>query len=1204
MSTPTLVSGLHASAIAAGDNHSAAIRGDGTLLVWGANASGQVGDGSTTQRTAPTILAAPAGVSTLTLGDLHSAAVSPDGTLSTWGEGGSGRLGDGGIADRLSPFSAMTGISGWIPAAPTVSVPSGTLESAQSVTIASPTAGATIRYTLDGSEPGDADDEVPANGEVAIAYSSMLRARAFVTGRVQSGIARADYVLQSIAPTISPGTASYSTAQTVTLSVTGPPASIRFTLDGTDPTVSSTLYSSPLSINTGLTLKARAFPSNGWASSPASSATFTFNYGDLPAPTASPSTGTFADPQSITLSVAAGATIRYTIDGTEPTSVSNLYVAPVQVSSGTVTLKARAFHADWTPSTIVSESYIIDSVGPTITASRFPGSITSWHNIPTTISFSCADNIGIATCSPPSTFTNEGQGQTVVGTAIDQAGREATVNVTVNVDFTAPDVALTSPGSLSTSTGTSIALTGEVSDQLSGLSAVTCNGLAATVTDGDVNCDVSLYPGINDIVLVARDAAGNSRSAGVRVIRTGTSTVFGLAPAMQTVQVDDALTLKLADDFGSAITGATWTSSDSQIVSVSADDPPVLMALAGGTATITASKNGLSADAILVVVAGPLASGTTRWAVSGLFGAVGSVLNANRVDSSVPDIFSVESGATGTIVRAVTAAGDTQWVAQSPGYPLMADSFGALVAGVDIQPYSGLYTGLEITPRFKAFARFAGPPSAFPWRYDSVGSVQRPAQAPDGTIFALEKYDTGLTDVHGTSIIETQVVVLDGATGQVRTKIPLAREVRGFSCGNEGWVSVPRTVGPIVGNDGYGYVLVRNWTNIRSGGCVTGFVLQDVGVKLLRISPAGAASSTVIYAQHCEHGFSNVTICDQAPNLGDLVPDGIGGMLVRAGYTTMAYNDHTYDMEGRLTRLTPEGVQYDIPSDYSNMLMIGDAGHAFVNDETSIRAMDVTNWTTVWSNANLSLEPVVALPNGGAAMHDPNTGNLVEFTASGDTVQSGPFGGRWDFQSAFGMWTGVDNTGQLTARVSLALNESSSSYGDTGRVGTQQYAPTERVFANREIAALMALEFLYPMSANNNWEYGGLICREGTKFRWSELVTLENQSEVFVSDNLCPATMMAARFHTHPPKELTYPSGGDYSKADQIVAMPNYLMAPIENTALPYHTGFPTRQQFYKYWRPTGQSASESNVCQRMTLTTWEPDPVFSPGANCATPIP
>jgi hypothetical protein len=153
-------------------------------------------------------------------------------------------------------------------------------------------------------------------------------------------------------------------------------------------------------------------------------------------------------------------------------------------------------------------------------------------------------------------------------------------------------------------------------------------------------------------------------------------------------------------------------------------------------------------------------------------------------------------------------------------------------------------------------------------------------------------------------------------------------------------------------------------------------------------------------------------------------------------------------------------------------------------------------------------------------------------------------------------------------------------------------------FATRELAALSALEFIYPTSANTNWEYGGLICQDAGRFVWSPIVTSESQNEVFISDNLCPADAMAARFHTHPPLESPGPSGGDTQNANSYPMLPFYLMAPVE--------GEPpsplTRQWFLKYWRD-GSRLSQDNICMRVAGTTWLPKTPNS-GANCATPSP
>src|SRR5688572_18457533 len=80
----------------------------------------------------------------------------------------------------------------------------------------------------------------------------------------------------------------------------GPPATVRYTLDGSLPSTTSTAYSSPFSVNTAMTIKARSFPNDGSAGSAIATSILTFNYGTLAAPTASPDAGVYADAQTVT----------------------------------------------------------------------------------------------------------------------------------------------------------------------------------------------------------------------------------------------------------------------------------------------------------------------------------------------------------------------------------------------------------------------------------------------------------------------------------------------------------------------------------------------------------------------------------------------------------------------------------------------------------------------------------------------------------------------------------------------------------------------------------------------------------------------------------------------------------------------------------------------------------------------------------------
>lgn len=102
--------------IAAGSNHTCGLRNDGTVACWGANGSGRLGDGTTTDRPSPVdVLVAPAGpslsgVTAIAAGSDHTCALMADTTVRCWGAGGSGQLGDGLGAASTSPVT-VSGLS-------------------------------------------------------------------------------------------------------------------------------------------------------------------------------------------------------------------------------------------------------------------------------------------------------------------------------------------------------------------------------------------------------------------------------------------------------------------------------------------------------------------------------------------------------------------------------------------------------------------------------------------------------------------------------------------------------------------------------------------------------------------------------------------------------------------------------------------------------------------------------------------------------------------------------------------------------------------------------------------------------------------------------------------------------------------------------------------------------------------------------------
>lgn len=160
--------------------------------------------------------------------------------------------------------------------------------------------------------------------------------------------------LVAAAPTFTPAAGSFSSTQSVSIADTTSGASIYYTTNGSTPTASSTLYSSAISVSSTTTIEAIAVAS-GYNNSPAASATFT-----IATPAAAPTIAAAAalgGAQIVTLSYStAGATIYYTLDGTTPTTSSQVYLAPFLVASN-LTVQAIATVSGQAASSVASQSF-------------------------------------------------------------------------------------------------------------------------------------------------------------------------------------------------------------------------------------------------------------------------------------------------------------------------------------------------------------------------------------------------------------------------------------------------------------------------------------------------------------------------------------------------------------------------------------------------------------------------------------------------------------------------------------------------------------------------------------------------------------------------------------------------------------------------------------------------------------------------------
>ena len=82
--------------LAAGYTHTVVIKtSNGSVWCWGANSFGQLGDSSTTQRKTPVQAGTLTGVIAVAAGANHTLALKSDGTVWAWGYNLYGQLGDG-----------------------------------------------------------------------------------------------------------------------------------------------------------------------------------------------------------------------------------------------------------------------------------------------------------------------------------------------------------------------------------------------------------------------------------------------------------------------------------------------------------------------------------------------------------------------------------------------------------------------------------------------------------------------------------------------------------------------------------------------------------------------------------------------------------------------------------------------------------------------------------------------------------------------------------------------------------------------------------------------------------------------------------------------------------------------------------------------------------------------------------------------------
>jgi Glucodextranase, domain B/IPT/TIG domain/Bacterial Ig-like domain (group 2)/Galactose oxidase, central domain len=672
------------------------------------------------------------------------------------------------------------------------------------------------------------------------------------------------------------------------------------------------------------------------------------------------------------------------------------------VSSGTTSITASVGLA----STFVTLNVAVSATPPTITAQASPAANSNgWNDSNVLVTFTCsAGSSNVVSCPGPQTVITEGTNQVVSGSTTDSSGATANASVTLNIEKTLPTIVVSSPVDQSSETSATVTATGTVTGSLTAISGVTCNGVAATVTSGSFSCNISLSPGVNLLMVLASDVAGNM--AGLRMHLTYTAalpapTSLQITPVAPFVSVGNTQQFTAVDQNGQPRTDAAWTVDNTSVATISTDSSPTLTGVAAGQVTLTASVGSVSAQAQVTVMAGGSlpTPGSIIWSTPFVSdsGAPAVTPVVPTSGSSLDVVFSTGI-ADGLLLQGYSNSGQLLWSNTAsvnsgvvPGFS-MGDNFGGILVETttgyaDIDGTTGAITWTSNVPQDINSFRTLG----------AVGL--------DGAVYLFYSPTFGplaLMRIAPDSGNATPVAFVSSSAGEIGP--------------------------PMVAPDGSIYAE----NDVLPG-----------GAYLWRMAPDGTTSSQLI-SQQCSVPLSSSGQGYYVP-----IPDGQGGILASCtngvGYQIL---DTT---SGAVYSLTPQYSQ----ANPSLSLVLGADGTAYATDKKTIWSFEPPtgqiNWTYQPQNEVLSM---FASQGGGVFIVDGNL-EAVQIDTRGNATDFGPYTG-WNGSvvSGSGFWYAINENGSSSvtglAQIAVSTALDASAWPELGGEPPRQSAsnPTATITVN------------------------------------------------------------------------------------------------------------------------------------------------------------